>query len=74
MEEWLKRILYVMDLGRCVACESAQCFTLEDFRWLLQLSGEEVAEAEEALEELYRYGCIDRFAAEGNPTKYSSRV
>ena len=74
MEEWLKRILYVMDLAHCVECQSAQCFTLEDFRWLLQLSDDEVAEAEEALVELYLYGCIDRHRGEGVPTKYCAKV
>ena len=70
MEEWLKRILYVMDLAHCAECQEARWFTIEDFRWLLQLSGEEVAQAEEALEELARYGCIERETDCEGYTKY----
>jgi hypothetical protein len=60
VEEWLKRILNVMDLSHCAECQEARWFTLEDFRWLFQLSREEVAKAEEALEVLALYGCIER--------------
>ena len=70
MEEWLKRILYVMDLAHCAECQEARWFVLEDFRWLLQLSGEEVAKAEEALEELALYGCIERESDSEGITKY----
>lgn len=75
MEDYLKRILFLLDSSWCVGCQDATSFALEEIAWVLNLSEEQQARAEEALEELADFGMIDRIHPDAtSPIRYAHRV